>query len=70
MASKTCPEPAEAASEPDEGKPVIRMGEFGRRIAARKAALGLPDAPRNAGQNRTASKRALLKAIEEAGGKW
>lgn len=48
----------------------IDMGEFGRCIAARKAALGLPDPPRNAGKNRTPSKRALLKAIEEAGGKW
>ena len=48
----------------------VDMAEFGRRIAARKAALGLPDPPRNAGQNRTASKRALLKAIEDAGGKW
>jgi hypothetical protein len=28
------------------------------------------DVPRNAGQNRTPSKRALLKAIEDAGGKW
>lgn len=46
------------------------MGEFGRRIAARKAELGLPDPPRNAGKNRTLSKRALLKAIEDAGGKW
>ena len=62
MASKT--------SEPDDGQPVIRMGEFGRRIAARKTELGLPDPPRNAGNNRTPSKRALLKAIEDAGGKW
>ena len=54
----------------DQDEPVIRMGEFGRRIAARKAALGLPDPPRNAGRNRTPSKRALLKAIEDAGGKW
>lgn len=46
------------------------MGEFGRRISARKAKLGIPDPPRNSGKNRTASKRALLKAIEEAGGKW
>lgn len=46
------------------------MGEFGRRIAARKAELGLPDPPRNSGKNRTASKRALLKAIKEIGGKW
>jgi hypothetical protein len=48
----------------------IDMRELGRRIAARKAELGLPDPPRNAGKNRTPSKRALLKAIEEAGGKW
>ena len=54
----------------ETGETVIRMGEFGRRIAARKPELGLPDPPRNAGQNRTASKRALLKAIEEMGGKW
>ena len=48
----------------------IEIEEFGRRIAARKAALGLADPPRNAGKNRTASKRALLKAIEDVGGKW
>ena len=48
----------------------VTLEEFGRRIAARKAALGIPDPPRNAGKNRTASKRALLKAIEELGGKW
>ena len=48
----------------------LDMGEFGRRIAARKAELGLPDPPRNAGANRTDSKKALLKAIEDLGGKW
>lgn len=48
----------------------IKLNEFGRQIAARKAALGLPDPPRNAGNNRTPSKRALLKAIEELGGEW
>lgn len=62
MASKTL--------KTDPKQAVIRMDEFGARIAARKAALGLPDAPRNPGKNRTASKRALLKAIEDAGGKW
>lgn len=62
MASKT--------SKPEGEAPVIRMAEMGARIAARKAELGLPDLPRNAGKNRTASKRALLKAIEDAGGKW
>lgn len=46
------------------------MAELGARLARRKAELGLPDLPRNSGKRRTASKRALLKAIEEAGGKW
>ena len=46
------------------------MAEFGKRLAARRAELGNPELPRNAGQNRTASKRALLKAIKDAGGKW
>ncbi len=62
MASKTSKAEAEA--------PVIQMAEMGERIAARKAELGLPEPPRNAGTRRTASKRALLKAIEDAGGKW
>ncbi|RIV81242.1 hypothetical protein [Pelagerythrobacter aerophilus] len=48
----------------------LDMPEFARQLAARKAALGLPDPPRNAGKSRTASKRALLRAIEESGGEW
>jgi hypothetical protein len=48
----------------------ISMAELGARVAAHKAELGLPDLPRNSGKRRTASKRALLKAIEDAGGKW
>ena len=48
----------------------ITLEALGARIAARKAELGLPDPPRNAGKHRTASTRALLKAIEDAGGKW
>ena len=67
--------------EPIEDWPgrTIDMGEFGRRIAARKAELGLPDysahpelcrGTRNTGANRTESKRALLKAIKDAGGEW
>ena len=62
MASKTSPG--------DGDPPVIKMGEFGRRLAARKAELGLPDPPRNPGTRRTASKRALLAEIEKLGGKW
>jgi hypothetical protein len=57
-------------SKPDQAEEVIRMGEFGRRIAARKAELGIPELPRNNGKQRTPSKRALLKAIEDAGGRW
>jgi hypothetical protein len=46
------------------------MAEMGARLAARRAELGLPELPRNSGTRRTPSKRALLKAIEDAGGKW
>lgn len=62
MASKTLKADTEA--------PVIDMAELGARLVARRAELGLPEMPRNAGTRRTASKRALLKAIEDAGGKW
>lgn len=48
----------------------IQLNEFGRKIAACKAELGLPDPPRNAGNNRIPSKRALLKAIKDMGGEW
>lgn len=70
MASKT---------SPPEEEPVIRMAEFGRRIAARKAELGLSTDPydpetcrrlRNSGENRTPSKRALMAEIEKLGGNW
>lgn len=53
-----------------ESETVIDMAELGARLARRKAELGLPELPRNSGRNRTASKRALLKAIEDIGGKW
>jgi hypothetical protein len=61
---------ASRTSRTETGEPVIRMAELGARLAARRAELGNPELPRNAGKARTASKRALLKAIEEAGGKW
>ena len=48
----------------------IQHEEFAATLAARRAALGDPEMPRNAGNRRTASKRALLKAIEDAGGQW
>ena len=56
-------------ADADEAK-IIDMAELGARLAARRAALGNLDLPRNAGNRRTPSKRALLKAIEDAGGKW
>ena len=61
MASKTSSVKPEA---------VIDMAELGGRLAARKAELGLPELPRNPGENRTPSKRALLAEIEKLGGKW
>lgn len=44
--------------------------DFARDLAARRAELGNPDLPRNSGERRTASKKALLKAIEATGVKW
>jgi len=48
----------------------ISIAELGDLIERRRAELGEVILPRNTGQRRTASKRALLKAIEGAGGKW
>ena len=62
MASKTSGE--------TEGERVIDMVAFGRELVQRRAAAGNPELPRNSGTLRTPSKRALLKAIEEAGGRW
>lgn len=64
MASKT------SQAEPEQ--PIIDMADYGEAIARRLAELGLTDAdiPRNSGLRRTASKKALLKAIKDAGGDW
>lgn len=43
---------------------------FAADMARRKAVAGDLVVPRNAGNRRTASKRALLKAIEDLGGTW
>lgn len=48
----------------------VSLAEFGEEVLRRRAVAGEPDTPRNDGTRRTASKRALLKAIEEAGGRW
>lgn len=62
MASKT--------SQIEGETPVIKMADLGSRLARRKAELGTRELPRNSGKRRTESKKALLKAIGDAGGKW
>lgn len=66
---------ASRTSATDWDGAVIDMAELGARLARRKAELGLTEdeicsKARNPGTNRTPSKRALLKAIEDLGGKW
>lgn len=50
------------------------MAEYGRALAERRAAYearnGAVPVPRNPGKNRTASKKALLRAIAATGKKW
>lgn len=61
MASKTLKADPEQAT---------LLSDFGRELAARRAALGNPELPRNRGKRRTASKKALLEAIEATGKRW
>jgi hypothetical protein len=57
-------------SKSSTAEQVVEMAEFGRELARRRAELGNPELPRNSGKRRSASKRALLKAIEKASGRW
>ena len=50
--------------------PRIAHADFAARLAARRAETGIAELSRNDGTRRTASKRALLKAIKDAGGHW
>ena len=43
---------------------------FSDALSKRRTETGITDLPRNSGERRTESKKALLKAIEDAGGKW
>lgn len=58
------PDPSAVADQ------AVDMAEFGQKLAARREALGDPVLPRNSGTRRTPSKRAMLEAIEKAGGRW
>ncbi len=59
------------ASIPWKAEPkAIPLDAFGRDVERRRQAAGDVELPRTSGQRRTASKRALLKAIEENGGNW
>lgn len=55
---------------PDWTGPRIDFADFATRLAERRAALGDPELPRNAGKRRTASKKALLNAVKASGGQW
>ena len=51
--------------------PIPTLEQFGEDVMRRRAALAAPiNVPRNSGECRTESKKALLAAIEAAGGKW
>ncbi|MBB5686836.1 hypothetical protein [Sphingobium boeckii] len=66
MASKL----SKPETAPDWSGPRISHPDFAAKLAARRAALNHPELPRNTGKRRTASKKALLKAIEKSGGTW
>lgn len=48
----------------------VSLEAFERDLARRRETLGGVDMPRNSGQRRTESKRALLAAIEATGARW
>ena len=59
------------ASQTSKAKPKsIPFAEFSADIERRRAETGITELPRNSGERRTESKKALLAAIEAAGGKW
>lgn len=48
----------------------VTLEALGAAVERRRAAVGDVQVPRNPGTNRTSSKRALLKAVKDAGGEW
>jgi hypothetical protein len=61
---------AETDSTGDWSGRVVAYRDFAMDLAARRGSAGEPDTPRNAGNRRTASKKALLKALENLGATW
>jgi hypothetical protein len=57
-------------SDPGEPGRVRRLSELAETLVRRQADIGPVTVARNSGKRRTPAKRALLKAIEEAGGRW
>jgi hypothetical protein len=53
-----------------KAKRATPVAEFAAHIERRRQETGITDLPRNNGERRTDSKKALLKAIEDMGGKW
>jgi len=62
----------QAIMAPRTSKPkqAIPLADFAADIERRRLATDVTDLPRNTGKRRTLSKKALLRAIEAAGGKW
>lgn len=58
------------ASRTSRPAKAIPLADFVADIERRREATGIVDMPRNAGKRRTASKRALLAAIEATGKRW
>lgn len=48
----------------------VKLEAQGAAVDRRRVVAGDVQVPRNSGTNRTPSKRALLKAIKDAGGEW
>jgi hypothetical protein len=69
MASKTSA-PEATISDADWSGKRIDHAQYAAQLETRRELLGQPELPRNSGTRRTESKKALLKAIEDAGGKW
>jgi len=62
-------------AEKAESGTAVELADFGREILRRRSACEAEtgrsfDLPRNSVKRRTPGKLALLKAIEEAGGRW